>query len=882
MILGRELEQKELLTFLADAEIGAGALVVRGSPGIGKTALINDALNSIADRALVVRIRGIASEVSFPYGAVAEVCGALTERLDPLPAPQRAAIQHLLSIAGGVASSPLTIATAVLSILSVRREGEGARATVLVIDDAQWLDPESGRVLAHVARRAVGKCSIIVGVTDPAPGDLAGLPTLSVGPLTSDASRALLRRNAAGFAPHLREALLQAAEGNPLALVQLPAAVRAQGVPVGPATAVALVPAGLGDVFDSRLDLLDADVQLALLVVAASGREGSATIFRALTYLGLDLSALERAEADGLISIDGQSVSFSNPLLRTALHARATGPQRRRAHEALAAVTHGAERAWHLADAAIGTDAAAADALADAADEAVASGAFWTAADAWRRSAELTPTNGPTSARLVRATEAAQLSGRNELADVLCRQVLTVATDPVDRLRVLKATAGVDLITRTYAESSDLTAEILANASADPELAAAALLWKAMQAQQDFLWDEARRLTALATQVAGHDFPYTSATTEALLGNRTPGLAAIGTPPRPGDGAPILLLVYLERFGDVIDLFHRNPAFHDTRFSLPARMVSLGIAQFVSGDLDNAEASFMNAVDSASFSGAVVTARRSSLFLSRSLAMRGRFDEARHALDRNGTFKASDKAHTMDIECGRGFIELSVGNPVAAVTHLRHTQDLFLELGMRNPSQLPWAFDLVEAAVRAGDPTTAADACEWLQGSAEQSGSVSARALACAAEAFLAEGCDDDGFRRALAIDESDPRPFHAARIKLLWGSRLHRANRRNEAREQLRGSKEGFDAIGAFAWAEKAVAELRAAGESVPRRDRDELSPQELAVAAKAATGATVKSIAAELFLSAKTVEGHLSAVYRKLGVTGRVALAEAMRDRR
>ncbi len=881
MIVGRELEQKELLSFLADAEIGAGALVVRGAPGTGKTTLIDEAVRTIGDRATVVRIRGIASEVAFPYGALAEICAALVTRVDLLPSPQRSAVRHLLSMTDGIASSPLTIATAILSIMSTRGELDHGPATVLVVDDAQWLDPESGRVLAHVARRAAGKCSILIGVSHDANFDLVGLPTIVLGPLTHDASRELLRRNAAGFAPHLRDAVLAAAEGNPFALVQLPAAIRAQGAPVGPSQAVALLPTGLAALFDSRLDLLDDEAQLALLVVATSGRETSGTILRALHQLGLDASTLERAEAEGLITIDGQRVSFGNPLLRTALHARATAPQRRHAHQALADVTEGSEQAWHLADAAIGIDARAADALAAAAEEAWSANAYWTATDAWRKSAELTPPGGPTTARLVRATEAAQLSGRNELADHLCRSVLDVAADPVDRLRVLNAAAGVDLITRTYSESADLAVDILANAAADPEMAGAALIRKAMQAQNDCQWDEARRLTGLAAQVAGHRFPYTEAMTEVLVGNREPGIAALQAPPSVGDGAPVLLLVYLERLGEVIELFNRNPSFHDTRFSLPARMVCLGIAHFAAGDLESAESSFSDSMDAAIFAGAIVTARRSAVFLSRSLAMRGRFDDARAVLDRCGSPSPNDTAHNFYDEFGRGFIELSAGNPVAAARHLGATYDMFVDRGMREPSLYPWAFDLVDAAVRAGDLPLANAAGSWLRETSSQSGSISATALSVASDAFLAEGCDDDGFRRALSIDETDRRPFHTARIRLLWGARLHRANRRTDAREQLRLAKDAFETMGAVAWAEKASVELRAAGESVPRRDRDELSSQELAVAAKAATGATVKSIAADLFLSAKTVEGHLSAVYRKLGVTGRVALAEAMRAR-
>lgn len=229
-----------------------------------------------------------------------------------------------------------------------------------------------------------------------------------------------------------------------------------------------------------------------------------------------------------------------------------------------------------------------------------------------------------------------------------------------------------------------------------------------------------------------------------------------------------------------------------------------------------------------------------------------------------------------------GFVELSAGNPTAAVVALRLARAYSEEHETEDPTLTPWAFDLVESLVRVGELVEARAASLAFDSRADFSGSTSAKSQAVCCAAILDPVCDDSSFALALEIDAKSPRPFDAARIRLLWGTRMHRERRRTEARVHLRAAAEAFETMGATPWAVRARSELDAAGGGAPRSTKSStaLTSQESDIARRASTGATVKTIAAQLFLSPKTVEGHLAAVYRKLDVQTRVALAERLRS--
>ncbi len=393
-----------------------------------------------------------------------------------------------------------------------------------------------------------------------------------------------------------------------------------------------------------------------------------------------------------------------------------------------------------------------------------------------------------------------------------------------------------------------------------------------MHATSELELDAASALLDRARAVSGAEYPTAAAMVAAVRGDRGPGLELVRTGRVGPDGAPLRLLYVLERYDDMERLFASMPD-RDTRFSLGLRLGTLGAADLARGEVARAEDRLREAHGMAALLGLHRAETFAATMLAVLLGRRGQFAEARLLLDAD-----PDPALVMG---ARGAVELAAGN-VASAHHLLGERVLFADSqGFGDATFVPWAWDVVDAAARAGDADRVGWITRWLATSAERTGSTATAALAAAANGHAAAVLDDGPFREALELDALDPRPFNAARFRLAWGARLHRANRRADARRQLRAARDGFEALGDRAWMVITEAELVASGEARVRRRPDELTPQELAVARRAATGATVRQIAADVFLSAKTVESHLSSVYRKLGISGRVALAEVMRTR-
>jgi len=276
--------------------------------------------------------------------------------------------------------------------------------------------------------------------------------------------------------------------------------------------------------------------------------------------------------------------------------------------------------------------------------------------------------------------------------------------------------------------------------------------------------------------------------------------------------------------------------------------------------------------------------------LARLAAVEGRESEAReHAaraddLAQRGIGNALLRAQ---LQATLGLLELSLARPLATIEKLEPVADLAERHGVREPGFLPYAPDLIEAYARAGEREAATRELEKL---AELAGALDRRwALAAVARLRGLLGPDDDldeHFAAALELHEQGAgSPFERARTELLYGERLRRAKRRVEAREHLRSAIELFDGLGAAPWSEQARRELRASGESIPRRDPtapEKLTPQELQVALQVAEGKTNRDVAAALFLSPKTVEFHLTRVYRKLNIHSRAELVRLLSSER
>jgi AAA ATPase domain len=358
--LGRTSEREQLDGLLADVREGQGAiLVVRGEPGIGKTALLGYAARQ-ASGFRVAQIAGVEAEMELAFASTHQLCASMLARLDALPDPQQNALRVALGLGPGGVPDRFLVALAVLSLLSAVAE---ERPLLCLVDDAQWLDAASAQVLGFVARRLVAESvAIVFAVREPsARREFEGLPELSLGGLDEVDARALLARAVSGpLDNRVRDRIVAETRGNPLALLELPRTMRAaERAGAFALTAARDLPAHLEDQYLRRVAALPDATQRLMLLAAADPLGDTTLVWRAAERLGIETSALAPAERAELLEIGPRS-RFPHPLVRSAVY-RAASPQERRAvHLALAEVTDAQvdpdRRAWHLAAAATAPD----------------------------------------------------------------------------------------------------------------------------------------------------------------------------------------------------------------------------------------------------------------------------------------------------------------------------------------------------------------------------------------------------------------------------------------------------------------------------------------------------------------------------------------------
>jgi hypothetical protein len=378
MIVSRMAELARLDALLAALVRGeGGALVVHGEAGIGKTTLL-DALVERCDGAVtVVRACGAETEAELAFSALTDLFYPLLRQLDALPAPQAAALMGALALQAPAPGDRLAVCVAALGML----RAEARRRPVLaVVDDVQWVDASSRECIEYIARRASGPLAVVLAARDPwYPPERIRLPDLPVGPVDDCAATELLRQRAPELAPPVAAAIAQAAAGNPLALVELPATLTASqraGV------AALELPLGPGDrlqrAFAGRVKALSGPARQALLIAAAYAGTELPLIAAACRRAGTDAGQLADAETSGLVRLGAGLVTFAHPLIRGLVYSEAGAAARRAAHAALAAVLLGDDdrQAWHLAAAAIGPDEEVAAALERAGRRAVARRAY--------------------------------------------------------------------------------------------------------------------------------------------------------------------------------------------------------------------------------------------------------------------------------------------------------------------------------------------------------------------------------------------------------------------------------------------------------------------------------------------------------------------------
>src|SRR5580700_10360912 len=403
MLLDRVPERAALSELLDAARAGrSGVLVMRGEPGVGKTALLENAIESAAGLR-VARATGVESEMELAFAALQQLCAPMLDKLAGLPDPQRDALGVAFGLKTGAAPDRFLVGLAALSLLSEVAEQQ---PLLCVIDDAQWLDRASAQALAFVARRLLAEPVALVFAAREPGEEYRGLPRLPVGGLREGDARELLSSVIGGpLDERVRDRIVAETGGNPLALLEL-----RQGVPGFPdAPGAPGLPGRIEESFRRRVEVLPAATQLLMLVAAAEPAGEPTLVWRAAEQLGIGIGALAPAADAGLLTI-GERAVFRHPLVRSAGYRAASAAERRAAHRARAGATDPQadhdRRAWHRAQAAAGPDEDVAAELERSAGRAQARGGLAAAAAFLGRSVALTVDPARHAERILAAAQA--------------------------------------------------------------------------------------------------------------------------------------------------------------------------------------------------------------------------------------------------------------------------------------------------------------------------------------------------------------------------------------------------------------------------------------------------------------------------------------------
>jgi DNA-binding CsgD family transcriptional regulator/tetratricopeptide (TPR) repeat protein len=901
VLLGRNDECK-VLDRLLDVVRGGESrvLVVRGEPGFGKSALLEYVV-AAASGCRVERAAGVQSELELPFAGLHQLCAPMLDHLERLPAPQRDALSTAFGLTEGVAPDRFLVGLAVLGLLSEVAE---ERPLVCVVDDAQWLDRESVQALEFVARRLLAESVGLVfaaraSVEEP---PLAGLPELVLEGLNDDDAKALLESAVHGrLDERVRERIVAETRGNPLALLELPRELSPAELAGGFGLAGTPLLAGrIEESFLGRLQSLPYETQRLLLIAAAEPTGDSVLLWRAAGLLGISASAAAPAEAAGLVQV-GARVAFRHPLVRSAAYRSADLEERRRVHRALADATDAEadpdRRAWHRAQAASGPDETVAAELQRSADRAQARGGVAAAAAFLERAVALTPDPARRGQRAVDAGQAKMASGAPDEALKLLSIAESSALDELCRARV-------DLVRAQVA--------FAVNRGSD----APPLLLKA-----------AKRLEPLDVNVARDTF--LEALFAALFAGRLGGRGGVleaaeaarrappaPQPPRAADllldgyaltitagyavGAPILQRA-VRAFGSedtatgevlryaFLASYAAQALWDEEGYrALPTRQIQLARdagalsvlpltltmrigAHLHAGELEKS-ASMVDELNEV----AEVTGAEEPPYAALALAAwHGREAEA------SALIQTSMKAVVARGEgIGLTFIEW-----VTAVLYngLGRYPDALAAAGpaSEHPEELQsplWLQELVEAAVRSGEPERAASALQELAQMTAIIGTDWALGIEARSRALLSDGdAADRLYREAIEHLARTEANVELARAHLLYGEWLRRERRRREARGQLRTAHAMFITMGVEGFAERTRRELLATGETARKRvveTSSQLTPQEAQVARLARDGLSNPEIGARLFISPSTVQYHLRKVFMKLDIKSRTQL--------
>jgi DNA-binding CsgD family transcriptional regulator len=903
-LVGRDEEVRRLESLVAGADSTGAALVLRGEPGIGKTALLRRARSSAEARGmLVLATSGVQSEMRVPYAGLHQLLRPVLSRADRLPERQRAVLLRAFEPAEQTMSAVFPVALAVLDLLG----DTAARHPVLVeVEDAQWLDPSTVDVLTFVARRlAVDRIVMLIAVRDGGQTalDSAGLAELPLSRLDEAAAVALLDAHAAGLPAGVRRHVLEEATGNPLALLELPLAWRTS--PPGRSASEALpLTTRLERAFAERASELPEPTRALLLLAALDdlGRLPQLWAAGARLVPALGADAVEPAISAGLIEVDAvdeTTARFRHPLIRSAVRQAATVSQRRAAHAALAEVLVGepSRQVWHRAASLSGRDDGVARELEAAAASARRQGSIGVAVAALEAAARFTVEPGQRGVPLLDAAELAFEGGRHDVGVRLLEQSRRLPLQPRDRPRLAWLHEVFEAGAWSGSERIPAFVDIAEQMRRDGDVdrALRSLLTVALRCYWSNPDERTRALVVEAAEripVAGDDPRLI-----AVLGLAAPverGQVVIDRlarlPADAGDDPDTVGLLGTVATG--VGALDQAPRFLDVAVSglraqgrlgsLARALVSQAWAGTFGGAFRVAVPAAEEAERLARETGQERWAATAQALAATSAGLRGD-DEAAAVLSLSAErvlLPMGANSLLSLVQVARGFTALAAGRHADAYEQLRRIfdpTDTTYHLYVRFAA----IGDLVEAAIHSGDHQQARARVEELEPLLEQSGSLLLRAGLLYARPLLADDNHAEelyqvGLRANLAAC-----PLTRARLLLAYGAWLRRRRRVAESRAPLRAAGEMFEALGARPWHERTRVELRASGETIERSSLgalDQLTPQELQIAQLAAQGLSNRDIGQRLYLSHRTVGSHLYRLFPKLGVTSRVELAAAL----
>lgn len=909
-LFGRAQQLQQVKGLLGVGTADARALLLSGEPGVGKSALLVAVSEAVAATgARVLSAAGVQSEADLGYAGVHQLLFPLVEHFENLPEAHREALCGALGFGGDQVPDVFLVADSVLFLL---RRVAAERPVFIVVDDLAWLDRASSTVLDCVMRQSAGNHIGFLAACRNGTGtffERAGCPAYELPPLDQTAAAELVKAHFPELAERVRDRVLAQAQGNPLALLELPAALsRSQRGGLADLPAILPLSPRLGTVCTSQLSGLSAESRRLLLLLALDDT-GDPRVLKMRSADSGALTALAAAESDRLITVDHTNghATFRHPLIRAAVVETSTLTERCQAHRLLAEI-HREEperRAWHLAEATLGPDEQVAALLEAAGHTMARRGDAAKAVAALTRAAELSPRPGDRGRRL---TQAAYLEAHE-----------------IGKLRTALALLGGARNADPDITGSLLTATtaalVLINSDDGDVEAAHRLLMDAIEsgtheydAEDDTLIEAFHTLFAVCWHGGRADL---WAGFEAMLRRFEPAppplLAACGR--ALADPVRIRVTGFRELDSVLADIPDEQDPGRIVRATAASvapdrlarlravswRAVSVGrrggpvspylralkdlcLDAFLAGCWEQAGTLADEGLKNSEEHGYRFLSWYFHYIQALLAAVQGRFEESRALADRI-TQWAVPRSVLGAVACAahaRILASLGEGDYESAYHHA-----VAISPAGRLASHVPhamWAcMDLVEAAVHTGRTAEA----EMHVRAIRESGmaSFSPRlAILLESSAALAQTGDSASkrFQQVLAAPEMQNWPFDLARVRLAYGEHLRRTRSIREARAQLDAAAQTFERLGARPWADRAASELRATGLMRNRAPLASaaLTAQELEIAHLAASGLTNKQIGERLHLSPRTVGSHLYRLFPKLEITSRAALREALAE--